>query len=62
MYLVTAWNETTEKHHRARDPEQALQYARKYVNQGMRVSIIHTATGQARAVNELQAEIDAKRT
>jgi hypothetical protein len=58
MYIVTAWDDDSETTVRARDPAIALARATALASQGMKITIIRTATGEAMAITELQAEID----
>jgi hypothetical protein len=58
VYIVTAWDENSETTVRARDPAIALARATVLASQGMKITIIRTATGEALAITELQAEVD----
>ncbi len=61
MYIVTAWDDHSETTVRARDPAIALARATALVSQGMKITIIRTATGESLAITELKEEIDRAR-
>ncbi len=58
VYIVTAWDDDSETTVRVRDPAIALARATALASQGMKITIIRTATGEALAVTDLQTEID----
>jgi hypothetical protein len=57
VYLVTAWNDASEQTVRSISPKVILEKARELVGQGMRITIVRTATGEAVAISDLEAEI-----
>jgi hypothetical protein len=58
VYIVTAWDDDSETTVRVRDPAVALARATALASQGMKITIIRTATGEALAITELQEEAD----
>ena len=58
MFIITAWNETTETHVRASSPAEALAHAKDLVHKGMRTSIVRTSDGESIAVTELGDEAE----
>jgi hypothetical protein len=58
MYIITAWDKTSETHVRAPDATEAMRHAREFVHQGKRISIVRTSDGQTLAFTELEAEAD----
>jgi hypothetical protein len=56
VYIVTAWDKTSESIVRAPDGAEAVRCAREFVNHGKRVSIVRTQDGQALAFSELEEE------
>jgi hypothetical protein len=56
VYIITAWDKTTETHVRSPDAADAVRHARDFVNRGMRISIVRTSDGQTLAITELEAE------
>jgi hypothetical protein len=63
LYIITAWDKTSETIVRASSARAALGIARDFVHQGKRISIVRTADGEVLAFNELQIDAgDAKRS
>jgi hypothetical protein len=60
LYIIIAWDKTTETHVRAPNAAEAMRHARDFVNQGKRISIVRTADGQSLAFTELQDEFNRK--
>ena len=60
MFIITAWDETSETHVRASSRTEALAYAKDLVNKGMRISIVRTSDGESVDVTELGEDADRR--
>ena len=63
MYIITAWDDASEHTVRSVSPEVIVQKAKDLLQQGMRITIVRTVTGDTITVPGLKQEFaDDERT